>query len=1403
MGTWYIAKTGNDTSGNGTSGSPWKTLNKAVESVPAGTQANPSVIIVKNGTYNLKGGEGLRPGKKNVVVNKPWITIKAETMRQAILHGDMEPGPPPRPDPANLGYIGSGANGASGDFIAIARQGICIDGLTIECIGGAAIGVGSLAVEETLPDDIVVQNCQTYWTMGQGINVYAGGKDGTPSQNGKRTIVRNNRCVCGSVRSITAEPQGDTPDPSTATLRVGTTEGGLVENNIVEHSFGEGLDFGKYSAGTAAAPCILRGNIVHDSSHAALYLVWNRHVHVYNNIVYHTKNSGAHSTQSPHGPGNALAFRDEGRGTPRDINGFGSDWSTDYYAYNNLMVNGDVCFQQGGQRPVYFGFNTLVTGWFTFNAAVIGDHRSYGIFENNVIVDAITARRPIPPSAENVTGWKFARDSFDGLRPNAWSYQPDAAWRRAGDIYGTTSQSGPVEAKKLGLVNPTRDLVTTGWGWNYNTLAEFDAHVSDNFNVEDYHLLASSPARDRAGARVSGNGITVPALPFQQDYRGATRSTPDMGFHEASGQITVHVEADYTAVPGGTALETGTNVAYTNESVVTGTTTTGYLWTVKRGTATQATASTTNFSYTFPSAGSYTVALEVQTPEGNDTHTVSYTITDPVDEASVDAVIGRSPAGLSHPVGTTISFTDNSTFHLCSFVSRQWEVRTSPGGVLVASSTLNPWSWQFLTAGTFTVKLTVNASGGLSDNQTLTYTITAAAPTVTADFTAGGPLTVEAGTEIDFTNTSSATGTTIIGNTWSIGRRGSGTSESFITEDVSYVFNEAGLWDVQLRVDTAAGISGQKTMTVTVMAGGDGTGGTDFAVVPHLFALATSTGIQTVTAAALGDMVPVGVHLKVVGATVTGTAADGALWSEGAASTGSQWCYARYSADGQATTVAGRARSSDDILLTLNGTAITGRGSFVRFVPGGMEIDITDAPPAAYLAEATFYAGESCQFRAGEMIPGTVGAPTRVETGIAADALYVASCWAGAAGVVEPDAELSRGWAVRDLTQLHFRNEDRHAQATTTVVTRHINTRIGSSEDGEGWFTSLQVTAIDATGFTIEPKGSSLFRPAGYFVFATGGKAVHLSGEVFNTASPSEHPLPLDAQTVMALVSTMRSEGTQLGGIDAVGQGWWIASIHGVTNQTLSIAQADDAADSATSSLSAAGFRAVNHDTSNVWNGAATLSADGVSVAWTAAPSHPYRMILLAVEKGEEIEVTDLPVAAFEVEFDIDPRSGRVAGWFNSDTSNGKEYEITSYLWEFGDGETSTVANPFHLYLSAGIYDVSLTVTTEAGSNTTTKAALVTVTPRATADYVLTLSYPQTSGGRASGNALNDNWNHTTEIRFDNEAHFRALRGGEVTAFVASPPDDIYALVAYDQDGHRFLIKETDGAMRVIGTTAY
>ncbi|HRT19032.1 MAG TPA: PKD domain-containing protein, partial [Candidatus Hydrogenedentes bacterium] len=51
-----------------------------------------------------------------------------------------------------------------------------------------------------------------------------------------------------------------------------------------------------------------------------------------------------------------------------------------------------------------------------------------------------------------------------------------------------------------------------------------------------------------------------------------------------------------------------------------------------------------------------------------------------------------------------------------------------------------------------------------------------------------------------------------------------------------------------------------------------------------------------------------------------------------------------------------------------------------------------------------------------------------------------------------------------------------------------------------------------------------------------------------------------------------------------------------------------------------------------------------------------------------------------------------------------------SWAWTFGDGGTSAQQNPSRTYQSPGTYTVSLTVTTDAGSDTETKTGYVTVT---------------------------------------------------------------------------------------------
>ena len=58
--------------------------------------------------------------------------------------------------------------------------------------------------------------------------------------------------------------------------------------------------------------------------------------------------------------------------------------------------------------------------------------------------------------------------------------------------------------------------------------------------------------------------------------------------------------------------------------------------------------------------------------------------------------------------------------------------------------------------------------------------------------------------------------------------------------------------------------------------------------------------------------------------------------------------------------------------------------------------------------------------------------------------------------------------------------------------------------------------------------------------------------------------------------------------------------------------------------------------------------------------------------------------------------------------------DITAWLWDFGDGATSTQKDPVHTYTAAGTYTVKLTVTNVAGSNTATKTNYITVTPAQT-----------------------------------------------------------------------------------------
>ena len=152
------------------------------------------------------------------------------------------------------------------------------------------------------------------------------------------------------------------------------------------------------------------------------------------------------------------------------------------------------------------------------------------------------------------------------------------------------------------------------------------------------------------------------------------------------------------------------------------------------------------------------------------------------------------------------------------------------------------------------------------------------------------------------------------------------------------------------------------------------------------------------------------------------------------------------------------------------------------------------------------------------------------------------------------------------------------------------------------------------------------------------------------------------------------------------------------------------------------------NDTEVTWqasSGAASLSVNGAAATYTApeqtgsytltatSVADPSKSATATITVSTEPDTTPEPNSAPSANFSFEAEGLSVR--FDAATSSDSDGSITSYAWDFGDGEAGEGVQPEHSYAEAGTYMVTLTVTDNEGQSAQVETSLeVFTTPAET-----------------------------------------------------------------------------------------
>lgn len=394
MTTYHVKTTGNDSTGDGSSGNPWRTIQHGHDSM-----SNGDTLLVYPGSYNE------RP-----VFSKSNITVQGtdEVTRPVIYaYGS-----------ANYQNIVSITRGCVFEnFEVHGNDTVGDDGIHV-LDRGIVVG-GSSAAWNT--EHITVRNCVVHHVGAAGLMANYQNSALFENNTVYKTAMKNYNGRCWYVDS------SGTPGPDYLGYHPGGnsfTRGSnyVIRNNVTYNVWGEGLPF---DFGVWGAECY--GNIVGNSFGHKIYVGEAQDCNFYQNFLFSSADRGAMN-------GGGLGLTDEAY-TQNVID------IDNVHFFNNIAVDCssgiwiDHGHNEHNTRNVHIYNNTIIA-LSQGTAAVNGHGSSYTDFtvRNNIFYVSAAAS----PSGGSMSSVTFGRNIWS--RPPAWNHQG------TGDLYQDPAVANPTAA---------------------------------------------------------------------------------------------------------------------------------------------------------------------------------------------------------------------------------------------------------------------------------------------------------------------------------------------------------------------------------------------------------------------------------------------------------------------------------------------------------------------------------------------------------------------------------------------------------------------------------------------------------------------------------------------------------------------------------------------------------------------------------------------------------------------------------------------------------------------------------------------------------------------------------------------------------------------------------------------